>query len=423
MPLEPRMTDSPVTPPSFASLGLIPALVGVAHVQGLREPTPVQHAVIPAVLDGRDVLAVAETGSGKTAAYALPLLQSLMATEAYFEPRALVLVPTRELAAQVAETLRALAAGLPKQIKVAVAFGGVSINPQLMGLRSGCDVMVATPGRLLDLLDHNGLSLAAVQTLVLDEADRMLAAGFADEWQRVAALLPPQRQNLLLSATLPTAVQTLADALLREPVRCDLASSPPDIVQRAFLVDAAQRTPLLRHLLGSEGWGTVLVFVATRYAAEHVAAKLYASRIPAAALHGDLSQGARTDVLKELKSGALRVLVATDVAARGLHIPGLTAVVNHELPRAAVDYTHRIGRTGRMGQKGVAVSFICADSASNAESHFRLIEKRQGQRVPREVVAGFEPQAVATETQASGGIKGKRPSKKDKLRALAGQGD
>ncbi len=368
------------------------------------------------------MLALAETGSGKTAAYALPLLQALQQRGEGTAPRLLVLAPTRELALQIAETLRLLAGPLPKQTKVVALFGGVSINPQLMGLRGGADVVVATPGRLLDVIEHNGLHLRDVQTLVLDEADRLLAAGFEAEWARLQTLLPAQRQQVLVSATLPAALQALADALLRNPVRIELTALPPDLQQRAIQVDAAQRGPLLRQLLATHDWPRVLVFVATRYAAEHVASKLYANRIAAAALHGEQSQGGRREVLEALKHGQLRVLVATDLAARGLHIPGLAAVINHDLPRAAADYTHRIGRTGRMGQAGMAISFICADSSSNAESQFRLIEKRQGLRVPREVIAGYEPQAVASDANATGGIKGKRPSKKDKLRAAAAAG-
>jgi ATP-dependent RNA helicase RhlE len=404
---------------SFAHLGLPPSLLNAALSAGYVEPSPVQLEAIPAVLAGRDLLALAETGSGKTAAFALPLLAQLLKAKPGPGPRALVLAPSRELAAQTADLLRQFAAALPQRLKIAVAFGGVSINPQLMALRGGCDVMVATPGRLLDLLAHNGLNLQAVQTLVLDEADRLLAAGFEQEWQRIREQLPPAPQTLLFSATFPNALQQLADSLLHEPLRITLDSQPPDITQRALQVDAAQRTPLLRHLLKDAGWQRVLVFVATRYAADHVADKLWANGIQAGALHGELSQGARTEVLAALKSGKVKVLVATDVAARGLHIPALDAVINYELPRAAADYTHRIGRTGRMGQKGAALSFICADSPTNAESHFRLIEKRQGQRVPREQVAGFEPLAIASEGQASGGIKGARPSKKDKLRAAA----
>jgi superfamily II DNA/RNA helicase len=405
---------------SFASLGLSPSLLNAAQTAGYSTPSPVQAAAVPAVLAGRDLLALAETGSGKTAAYALPLLDLALRASASKGPRALVLAPSRELAAQIAETLRGFAAGLPQRLKIALAFGGVSINPQLMALRGGCDLIVATPGRLLDLIEHNGLSLAHVQHLVLDEADRLLAAGFELEWQRIEALLPKQRQTLLFSATFPTALQALCDKLLRvDAERIELDSQPPDISQRAIQVDAGQRTPLLRQLIASQGWQRVLVFVATRYATEHVADKLWASGIQAAALHGELSQGARTEVLAALKSGKVKVLVATDVAARGLHVPDLDAVVNHELPRAAADYVHRIGRTGRMGRHGDAISFICADSETNAESHFRLIEKRQGQRVEREQIAGFEPKAVASEQQAAGGIKGKRPSKKDKLRAAA----
>ena len=403
----------------FADLGLPPSLQNAALAAGYIEPSPVQREAVPAVLAGRDVLALAETGSGKTAAFALPLLAQLLKAKPGPGPRALVLAPSRELAAQTADLLRLFAATLPQRFKIAVAFGGVSINPQLMALRGGCDVMVATPGRLLDLLAHKGLNLQSVQTLVLDEADRLLAAGFEQEWQRIREQLPQAPQTLLFSATFPNALQQLTDALLREPVRITLDSQPPDITQRAIQVDSAQRTPLLRHLLKAHDWQRVLVFVATRYAADHVADKLWANGIQAGALHGELSQGARTEVLAALKSGKVKVLVATDVAARGLHIPALDAVINYELPRAAADYTHRIGRTGRMGQKGSALSFICADSPTNAESHFRLIEKRQAQRVPREQLPGFEPLAVADEGQASGGIKGARPSKKDKLRAAA----
>ncbi len=399
----------------FSPLGLAPALQNAVQAAGFTAPTPVQAALIPELLAGRDALALADTGSGKTAAYALPLLQRLQGA-AQPGPRALVLLPSRELAVQVAETLRGFAAG--SRLRIALAFGGVSINPQLMALRGGCDVMVATPGRLLDLLDHNGLRLDAVQLLVLDEADKLLAAGFELEWRRIESLLPRQRQTLLVSATCPASVQGLADGLLRpDAARIQIDSRPPEIRQRALQCDAAQRTPLLRQLIGSEGWQRVLVFVATRYATEHVADKLWAAGIQTASLHGELSQGARAEVLAAIKSGKVRVLVATDVAARGLHIPGLDAVVNYDLPRAAADYVHRIGRTGRMGARGDALSFICADSPTNAESHFRLIEKRQDQRVPREQLPGFEPRATASEQQARGGIKGQRPSKKDKLRA------
>lgn len=407
---------------SFASLGLSPALLRAVREQGYHAPTAVQSAALPPILAGRDVLALAQTGAGKTAAFALPLLQRLVASPPRPGPRALVLAPTRELAMQTAQLLRELAALLMHRPRVALAFGGVSINPQLMALRGGCDVMVATPGRLLDLLDHNGLTLAGVDCLVLDEADRLLGQGFAEELQRVLGALPKQRQSLLFSATFPPAVEALAAQLLQEPVRIAIEEAPPQITQRALQLDRAQRLPALRQLLRDAGWQRALVFVASRYTAELVSDKLHAHGFKAGVLHGELSQGARRDVLAALKDGSVEVLVATDVAARGLHVDALDAVVNYELPRSAADYTHRIGRTGRAGATGTAVSFICADSAENAESHFRLIEKRQGQRVPRERLPGFEPQAVATEAQATGGIKSAtRKSKKDKLREAAAQ--
>jgi len=402
---------------SFTTLGLAPALLHAIREQGYQAPTAIQQAAIPAVLRGGDVLALAQTGSGKTAAFALPLLQRLMNSSAR-EPRALILAPTRELAQQTAEVLREFARHLPQRLKIALAFGGVSINPQLMGLRGGCDVMVATPGRLLDLIDHKGLSLTKVELLVLDEADRLLDLGFAEELNRILALLPARRQNLLFSATFAPKVEALAAGLLNAPERIEIAPEPQRadaIQQRAIHVDEAKRTPLLRHLLQTEAWASALVFVATKYATEHVSDKLWAADIKAAALHGELSQGGRTRVLMALKTGEIQVLVATDVAARGLDIPELAAVVNYDLPRAAAEYTHRIGRTGRAGASGVAVSFIPAAS----EGHFRLIEKRQGRRVDREQIIGFEATEVATEAQATGGIKGHRKSKKDKLREAA----
>ncbi|MGQ3050647.1 MAG: DEAD/DEAH box helicase [Roseateles sp.] len=405
---------------SFSSLGLSPALLRAVREQGYHAPTAVQAAALPPILAGADVLALAQTGSGKTAAFALPLLQRLITAPPRPGPRVLVLAPTRELAAQTAQLLRDVAALLLHRPRIALAFGGVSINPQLMALRGGCDVMVATPGRLLDLIDHNGLKLAGIDCLVLDEADRLLGQGFADELQRVLALLPVRRQTLLFSATCPAAVQTLAEQLLRDPVRIDIQEAAPQIKQRAIQLDRAQRLPALRHLLKDEAWDRALVFVASRYTAELVSDKLFAHGFKAGALHGELSQGARSDVLAALKAGSVKVLVATDVAARGLHVDALDAVVNYELPRSPADYTHRIGRTGRAGATGVAVSFICADSAENAESHFRVIEKRQGQRVPRERLDGFEPTALASEAQAAGGIKSTtRKSKKDKLREAA----
>ncbi len=407
---------------SFTTLGLSPALLHAVRQQGYQAPTPVQVATLPAALQGHDLLAQAPTGSGKTLAFALPLLHRALSHPVQREPQGLVLAPTRELALQTAELLRELAATQPRRLRIAVAVGGVSINPQLMALRGGCDVMVATPGRLLDLLEHNGLSIAQVECLVLDEADRLLSLGFAEELDRVIAQLPARRQTLMFSATFPPAVEVLASGLLHDPLRVQITESAPDIAQRAVQLDRAQRLPALRALLSAHAWPRALVFVASRYTAELVSDKLWAHGFKAAALHGELSAGARRSVLLALGAGTVQVLVATDVAARGLHVEALDAVVNYELPRSAAEYTHRIGRTGRAGAAGQAISFICADSPENAESHFRLIEKRQGQRVAREVLAGFEPQALASEAQAVGGIKGSRPSKKDKLRAAQSQG-
>jgi len=407
----------------FALLGLSPALVRAASERGYAQPTAIQSAAIPAVLAGHDVLGSAHTGSGKTAAFALPLLMQLESVEREAPRRthALVVVPTRELAVQVGESIRALSRQLADPVKVAIAFGGVSINPQMMALRGGAEVVVATPGRLLDLVDHNALMLAGVAVLVLDEADRLLDAGFSYEVARMLALLPPRRQNLLFSATFPPAVQALADDLLCEPISIEVpfdASAQPAVVQHAVEVDAASRTPLLRHMIEQGGWTRMLVFVATRYASEHVADKLRKSGIAAAAWHGDLSQGARTKALADFKAGRLAVLVATDVAARGIDIEQLPVVVNYDLPRSAVDYLHRIGRTARAGASGLAVSFVSAGT----EAHFRLIEKRQGHRVVRERIAGFEPTQSVPVAAPNGGIKGKRKSKKDKLRDALAQG-
>ena len=416
----------------FTSLGLSAPLTRAIAEAGYTEPTPIQQQAIPAVLRGQDVMGLAQTGSGKTAAFVLPLLQRLADTprdhraQGPRRVRVLILAPTRELAAQIGEAVRSLARHLPAPVKTSVVFGGVSINPQMMALRGGADVVVATPGRLLDLVDHNALRLSAVSALVLDEADRMLDLGFADELARILALLPAQRQNLFFSATLPPGVQKLSGNMLREPVRIEVESTPataPGIVQRAIEVDAGRRTQLLRHLMKENKWERVLVFVSTRYAAELVADKLYRAKLYVTSFHGELSQGARTQVLEEFKAKRWEAVVTTDLAARGIDIAQLPAVINYDLPRSADDYIHRIGRTGRAGESGVAISFVSPET----EAHFRLIEKRQGLSIPREQLPGFEvaapspaqspaPGAVPAAT-GNGGIKGRRPSKKDKLRA------
>ena len=421
---------------SFQSLGLDTPFQRAAQQRGYLGPTPIQAAAIPPALEGRDVQGTARTGSGKTQAFGWPVLQRLAAAgvppEGAKRPvRALILAPTRELAAQIGESLREDAQHLPVALKIAITYGGVSINPQMMRLRGGADIVVATPGRLLDLIGNNAVSIADVQTLVLDEADRLLDLGFADELQRLLSLLPAKRQTLLFSATFPRAVLDLAATMLHDPFTIDvpadeagdsasaLAAESAHIVQRAIAVDTPARTQLLLKLIRDHAWKRVLVFVATQHAADHVAHKLYVGGLKAEAFHGDLSQGRRNQLLDDFKASRLQVLVATDLAARGIDIVQLPVVVNYDLPRSADDHVHRIGRTGRAGESGLAVSFVPAAS----EAHFRLIEKRQGKRVPREQVAGFEPREVAPPKGAAeapnntGGIKGKRPSKKDKLRA------
>jgi len=408
---------------SFSELGLSTALLRATRDRDYETATPIQSATIPVILQGRDVLASASTGSGKTAAFALPILQRLE-HETRTAPRttsALIVVPTRELAAQVGESFVSYARYFEQSIKVASVFGGVSINPQMMALRGGAEIIVATPGRLLDLAEHNAVRLNAIRTLVLDEADRLLDLGFADELRRVFELLPRRYQTVLCSATFPTEVDDLANRLLRDPVRIEdsTAESVPTIQQRALRIDAARRTQLLRHLIEEHKWSSVLVFVATKYATEHVAEKLRRAGIDAESFHGELSQGARTETLADFKAGKLRVVVATDVAARGIDIKQLSAVVNYDLPRSAVDYTHRIGRTGCAGETGIAISFVSADS----EAHLRLIEKRNSLHLPREIIAGFEPVEPEPRNEGSassiGGVKGKRKSKKDKLREAA----
>ena len=411
-------------PTSFDSFGLHPALLKALQNKIYVQPTRIQQSAIPPALQGKDVLASAQTGSGKTAAYALPALQHLTA-QTLLSPRrclVLVLVPTRELAMQVGEVFKQLGHHLPQAVQITTLFGGVSINPQMMRLRGGSDIVVATPGRLLDLVERHALKLDHVEILVLDEADRLLDRGFAEELRRVLALLPTQKQSLFFSATFPPAVQLLARGLLQSPVRIDVQpeiENAADITQRAVLVDAPNRTQLLRHLIETHRWSRVLIFVATKHAAEMLAIKLRKAHINAEPFHGEQSQGKRMQVLADFKASRLTVVVATDVAARGLDIASLPVVVNFDLPRSAVDYTHRIGRTGRAGEQGLAVSFV----SQATQAHWHLIQKRQNPNLPfvaLDVVAGFEPLEAAPEVSfTNGGVKGKRPSKKDKLRAAA----
>jgi superfamily II DNA/RNA helicase len=417
----------------FSNLGFAPAVLA-AFQKALRDDhftqaTPVQLAAIPAILQGRDVLAQAQTGSGKTAAYALPILQQLadLAAPPAGKPRCLVIVPTRELASQVEDMTRKLAKFLPRKIKLLAAYGGVTIEPQMEALRDGIDMLIATPGRLLDLADQRALSFKQVRCLVLDEADRLLDLGFQQELQRILQLLPEKRQNLFFSATFSAEIEILAAALLRDPLRVQIAPKPEEaltIEERAIAVDASRRTQLLRKLFTENDWERALVFVARQYDAEKVAMKLRAAGLLAEPLHGQLTQGKRSQVVQDLKASRIQIVVATDLASRGLDVKELPVVVNFDLPRSATDYTHRIGRTGRAGMPGLAVSFVTADM----HAHWQLICKRQGVAAELEEIEGFEPtdQALPTEPaivptglDINGGIKGKRMSKKDKLRAAA----
>lgn len=417
---------------SFSALGLGPALVDAAASQGLFAPTPVQSQAIAAIVGGQDVRVCAPTGSGKTAAYVLPLLQAWLEHDAAKGPRTtqtLILVPTRELAAQVAELIYLLGQAMDRRPKVGVLTGGVSINPQLMALRGGVDWVLATPGRLLDVVENSKLQLQDIQTVVMDEADRLMDLGFAEELEQILALLPAkaQRQTLLLSATFAPAVQALVPQLLREPHTSveveNTHQQDATIAQRAIYIDTNKRSTVLRELIKQFTGQRILVFVASRYTAELLADKLYAKKIFATALHGEMSQGARQTVLEEFKNKQWQVLIATDLASRGIHIDELPLVVNYDLPRSPDDYTHRVGRTGRAGLSGMAISLVTPIT----EAHWHVIAKRNKLDIELETLPAYPvteqaPERGAHEDGNNGGIKGKRMSKKDKLRAAAQRG-
>jgi ATP-dependent RNA helicase RhlE len=398
----------------FSNLGLAEPLVRAVVERGYAEPTPVQIQAIPAVLSGGDLLAGAQTGTGKTAGFVLPLLQLLSsrvpthaAGAAARKPiRALILTPTRELAAQVEESVREY--GKYMRLSSMVMFGGVNINPQIDRLRRGVDILVATPGRLLDHAQQRTVDLSRVEILVLDEADRMLDMGFIRDIKRVLALLPKVRQNLLFSATFSAEIKALADGLLNRPAMIEVAfrTATADLIkQRVIRVDRERKRELLAHLILQHRWFQVLVFMRTKHGANKLAEQLNKQGIAALAIHGNKSQGARTRALAEFKDGTLQVLVATDIAARGLDIADLPHVVNFELPNVPEDYVHRIGRTGRAGAEGEAISLVCVD-----ESKFLAeIEKLTRRPIPAEVVAGFEPDPrIRPEPITMGGNRGGR---------------
>jgi ATP-dependent RNA helicase RhlE len=374
---------------SFAGLGLSDALVRAVAEQGYTEPTPIQAQAIPVVLEGRDLLAAAQTGTGKTAGFTLPMLQRLGATRPdHRAVRALILVPTRELAAQVQESVRTY--GRHQHLRAAVIFGGVGINPQIDALRRGVDILVATPGRLLDHLQQKTVKLDQVEILVLDEADRMLDMGFIPDVRRILAHLPNERQNLLFSATFPEEIRKLAASFMRDPVTVEVArrNTPAELVaQVAHPVDASRKRALLAHLVKSNDWRQVLVFTRTKHGANRLAEQLSRDGIESDAIHGNKSQNARTRALRRFKDNELRVLVATDIAARGLDIEALPHVVNFDLPHVPEDYVHRIGRTGRAGSSGEAVSLVSHEE----RPLLAAIEKLMNRQVESRTIPGFEP--------------------------------
>jgi ATP-dependent RNA helicase RhlE len=377
---------------SFESLGLRAELLRAIADEGYSTPTPIQLQAIPAVLKGGDILAGAQTGTGKTAGFTLPLLekltQSTKPNTGRRPVRALILTPTRELAAQVFESVRTYGKYLP--LRATVVFGGVSINPQMMKLRGGVDILVATPGRLLDLISQNAVSLKEVEILVLDEADRMLDMGFIHDIKKVLAMLPKQRQNLLFSATFSNEIKDLADKLLNKPTLIEVArrnTASERITQRVHPVDRNRKRELLSSLIGSGNWQQVLIFTRTKHGANRLTEQLIEDGIGAAAIHGNKSQGARTKALDDFKRGKIRALVATDIAARGIDIDQLPHVVNYELPNVPEDYVHRIGRTGRAASEGVAISLVCVDE----QDFLKDIEKLIKRDIEKEVIKGFEP--------------------------------
>jgi len=380
---------------TFQSLGLIEALLKAVRLQGYETPSPIQQKAIPPILEGLDVLASAQTGTGKTAGFTLPMLQILSKNPVpHRRPvRALVLTPTRELADQVYTNVKHYSNFL--DLRAAVIFGGVNQNPQIKQLRNGVDVLVATPGRLIDLENQGHLSLSKVEIFVLDEADRMLDMGFKRDIDKIRSLIPSRRQNLMFSATFSREIKSLAQTILQRPT---LVEATPEnttveaITQQIYRVAKEKKTKLLIKLIQDGNWQQVLVFTRTKHGANNLCKKLESARISAMAIHGNKSQGARTKALAGFKNHDIRVLVATDIAARGLDIPLLPHVVNYELPNIPEDYVHRIGRTGRAGANGVALSLVCAEETSYLAS----IEKLTKQRFNKEIVEGFEPDPNAS---------------------------
>ncbi|MEA3353269.1 MAG: DEAD/DEAH box helicase [Campylobacterota bacterium] len=397
---------------SFTTLGLCEPILKAIKEQGYTTPTPVQKQAIPVILEKRDILAGAQTGTGKTAGFTLPLLELLTHRNKQNKKHqisALILTPTRELAAQVGESVELYGKYLP--FKSTVIFGGVGINPQKAVLRKGVDIVIATPGRLLDLIGQDALDISTVDTLVLDEADRMLDMGFIHDIKKILALLPTHRQNLLFSATYSAEIKRLADGLLNNPALIEVArrnTTSQQVSQLVYPVDSGRKRELLSHLISTNNWKQVLVFTRTKHGANKLTKQLDGDGITAAAIHGNKSQGARTKALADFKEGTVNVLVATDIAARGIDIDQLPHVVNFELPNISEDYVHRIGRTGRAGNKGEAVSLVCIDELQ----YLKDIEKLTKQTIKKIIVKGFE---------VDPSIEAKPLSKRGQQRANGGQ--
>ncbi len=393
---------------SFNTLGLSEPLLRAISQEGYSEPTPIQKQAIPVILEGKDILAGAQTGTGKTAGFALPLLQRLSeGTQARGKRqiKALILAPTRELAAQVGESVKTYGRHLP--YKSTVIFGGVGINPQKATLKQGVDIVIATPGRLLDLASQRALDLSKVEYLILDEADRMLDMGFIHDIKKILAMLPKQRQNLLFSATFSNEIKKLSDGLLNQPTLIEVArrnTASEQVEQTVYPVDKGRKRELLSHLITLGNWQQVLVFTRTKHGANRLCKQLEMDGITAAAIHGNKSQGARTKALADFKAGSVRVLVATDIAARGIDIDHLPHVVNYELPNVPEDYVHRIGRTGRAGNEGEALSLVCIDE----KMLLRNIEKLIKKEIPKVTLEAFTPDPSIKAEPIQNGSRGRQ---------------
>lgn len=374
---------------SFSHFGLLHELEAAFAALGYVKPFPVQEQTIPAVLAGKDCVIQAQTGSGKTAAFLAPVIHLLSKHDTHkssrIAPRALIIVPTRELAMQVSSRAIELVKQLSVIIKIRTAFGGVSVNPQMIALKGGTDILIATPGRLIDLFERSAVSLSDIKYLVIDEADKLLDSGFSKEMEKIKKLLPTNRQTLLFSATMNTAVDTIVRSFLSDPVNISIETThenAPSISEKAYLVPQENKGPFLRELLSKNEWAQIMIFVNSARRADNVTAKLINNGIQAGAVHGDKFQGARTDAMKKFRSGALRILVTTDVLSRGIDISDLPCVINYELPRSARDYVHRIGRTGRAGASGISICLVSPDE----EKHLQLIEKTIKRKIEREKI-------------------------------------